>query len=147
LIHESIYQNVLDQFIEVYKQVTIGDPLEKGTLLGQLHTHASRENFEKGIGIIKSQACILFHGGKIHVGGSVRESEGNFANPTIVEISPNAAVVKEEWFGPVLYVMPHGSDYGFVNVNIPTSGVEIGGTFGGEKITGGGCEAGSDSWK
>ncbi|KAF6138806.1 hypothetical protein GIB67_025968 [Kingdonia uniflora] len=183
LVHESIYQNVLDQLIEAYKQVTIGDPLEKGTLLGPLHTRASRENFEKGIDIIKSQACILFHGGKIRVGGSVRESEGNFVNPTIVEISPNAAVVKEELFGPVLYVMkfqnleeaieinnsvpqglsssiftgrpdiifkwlgPHGSDCGIVNVNIPTSGAEIGGAFGGEKATGGGREAGSDSWK
>ncbi|KAF6135472.1 hypothetical protein GIB67_023999 [Kingdonia uniflora] len=61
LVYESIYQNVMDQLIEVHKQVTIGDPLEKGTLLGPLHTRASRENFEKGIEIIKSQACILFH--------------------------------------------------------------------------------------
>lgn len=44
-------------------------------------------------------------GGKILVGGSVIESEGNFVQPTIVEINPNANVVKEELFGPVLYVM------------------------------------------
>lgn len=42
---------------------------------------------------------------------------------------------------------PHGSDCGIVNVNIPTNGAEIGGAFGGEKATGGGREAGSDSWK
>lgn len=42
---------------------------------------------------------------------------------------------------------PHGSDCGIVNVNIPTSGAEIGGAFGGEKETGGGRESGSDSWK
>jgi len=46
-----------------------------------------------------------------------------------------------EWIGP------NGSDCGIVNVNIPTSGAEIGGAFGGEKETGGGREAGSDSWK
>lgn len=40
-----------------------------------------------------------------------------------------------------------GSDCGIVNVNIPTSGAEIGGAFGGEKHTGGGRESGSDSWK
>lgn len=40
-----------------------------------------------------------------------------------------------------------GSDCGIVNVNIPTSGAEIGGAFGGEKATGGGRESGSDSWK
>ncbi|KAF1892356.1 hypothetical protein Lal_00010821 [Lupinus albus] len=122
-------------------------------------------------------------GGKILTGGSVLESEGNFVQPTIVEISADAPVVKEELFGPVLYVMkfqtleeaialnnsvpqglsssiftkrpetifkwigPGGSDCGIVNVNIPTNGAEIGGAFGGEKATGGGREAGSDSWK
>lgn len=177
LLHESIYQKFLGQLINAYKQVKIGDPLEKGTLLGPLHTAASRENFEKGIKIIKSQ------GGNILTGGSVIESEGNFVQPTIVEISSEANVVKEELFGPVLYVMkfktleeaidinnsvpqglsssiftsspevifkwigPRGSDCGIVNVNIPTNGAEIGGAFGGEKATGGGREAGSDSWK
>ena len=40
-----------------------------------------------------------------------------------------------------------GSDCGIANVNIGTSGAEIGGAFGGQKDTGGGREAGSDSWK
>ncbi|CAL9109283.1 unnamed protein product [Musa acuminata var. zebrina] len=177
LVHESIYHTVLDRLVEVYKQVKIGDPLEKGTLLGPLHTPTSKENFVKGIQAIKEQ------GGKFLFGGSVVESEGNFVQPAIVEISSNAPVVKEELFGPVLYVMkfqtlneaieinnsvpqglsssiftrrpevifkwigPHGSDCGIVNVNIPTNGAEIGGAFGGEKATGGGREAGSDSWK
>lgn len=44
-------------------------------------------------------------GGKILTGGGIIESEGNFVQPTIVEISPNADVVKEELFAPVLYVM------------------------------------------
>ncbi|XP_047342346.1 aldehyde dehydrogenase family 7 member B4 [Impatiens glandulifera] len=177
LLHESIYHTVLDQLIDLYKQIKIGDPLENGTLLGPLHTQTSRNNFEKGIEIIKAQ------GGKILTGGALIESEGNFVQPTIVEISPTANVVKDELFGPVLYVMkfktlneaieinnsvpqglsssiftgrpdilfkwigPQGSDCGIVNVNIPTNGAEIGGAFGGEKATGGGREAGSDSWK
>ncbi|KAB2618295.1 aldehyde dehydrogenase family 7 member A1-like [Pyrus ussuriensis x Pyrus communis] len=176
-LDESIYQNVLDQLVGLYKQVKIGDPLETGTLVGPVHTKVSRENFEKGISTIKSQR------GKILTGGSVIESDGNFVQPTIVEIASNASVVKEELFGPVLYVMkfktleeavelnnsvpqglsssiftskpntifkwigPHGSDCGIVNVNIPTNGAEIGGAFGGEKATGGGREAGIDSWK
>jgi aldehyde dehydrogenase family 7 protein A1 len=45
------------------------------------------------------------------------------------------------------WIGPKGSDCGIVNVNIPTSGAEIGGAFGGEKHTGGGRESGSDSWK
>ncbi|KAM3267831.1 aldehyde dehydrogenase family 7 member A1 [Capsicum chacoense] len=177
LVHETVYEKVLKPLADVYKQVKIGDPLEKGTLLGPLHTRTSRENFEKGIQNIKSQ------GGKILTGGSVIESEGNFVHPTIVEISSKAEIVKEELFAPVLYVMKfktfeeaveinnsvpqglsssiftqnpgvmfrwigaQGSDCGIVNVNIPTNGAEIGGAFGGEKGTGGGREAGSDSWK
>lgn len=45
------------------------------------------------------------------------------------------------------WIGPKGSDCGIVNVNIPTSGAEIGGAFGGEKQTGGGRESGSDAWK
>ena len=47
----------------------------------------------------------VLQGGKILTGGALIESEGNFVQPTIVEISPNADVVKEELFAPVLYVM------------------------------------------
>jgi aldehyde dehydrogenase (NAD+) len=45
------------------------------------------------------------------------------------------------------FCSPPGADCGIVNVNIGTSGAEIGGAFGGEKETGGGRESGSDSWK
>jgi aldehyde dehydrogenase (NAD+) len=45
------------------------------------------------------------------------------------------------------FLSAEGSDCGIANVNIGTSGAEIGGAFGGEKETGGGREAGSDSWK
>ncbi|KAG6383210.1 hypothetical protein SASPL_157047 [Salvia splendens] len=187
LLHESVYEKVLDRLCDVYKQVKVGSPLEKGTLLGPLHTPVSRENFVKGIEKIKSQVRaepFSVVGGKIICGGGVVESEGNFVQPTIVEISSCAEVVKEELFAPVLHVMkfqtlkeaieinnsvpqglsssiftrrpeiifkwigdPQGSDCGIVNVNIPTNGAEIGGAFGGEKATGGGREAGSDSWK
>lgn len=58
-LHESVYETVLEQLVGVYKQVKVGDPLEKGTLVGPLHTRASRENFEKGISTIKSQACVV----------------------------------------------------------------------------------------
>jgi L-aminoadipate-semialdehyde dehydrogenase len=45
------------------------------------------------------------------------------------------------------YLSHRGSDCGIANINIGTSGAEIGGAFGGEKDTGGGREAGSDAWK
>jgi aldehyde dehydrogenase (NAD+) len=45
------------------------------------------------------------------------------------------------------FMSASGSDCGIVNVNLGTSGAEIGGAFGGEKETGGGRESGADSWK
>ena len=45
------------------------------------------------------------------------------------------------------FLSNEGSDCGIANVNIGTSGAEIGGAFGGEKETGGGRESGSDAWK
>jgi aldehyde dehydrogenase (NAD+) len=45
------------------------------------------------------------------------------------------------------FLSHQGSDCGIANVNIGTSGAEIGGAFGGEKQTGGGRESGSDAWK
>ena len=45
------------------------------------------------------------------------------------------------------FLSASGSDGGIANVNIGTSGAEIGGAFGGEKETGGGRESGSDAWK
>ena len=103
--------------------------------------------------------------------------------PTLVRIRPEAPIVQEETFAPILYVhefatldeairyhngvpqglsssifttnlvsaetfLSHrGSDCGIANVNVGTSGAEIGGAFGGEKETGGGRESGSDAWK
>jgi aldehyde dehydrogenase (NAD+) len=46
-----------------------------------------------------------------------------------------------------LFLSALGSDCGIANINIGTSGAEIGGAFGGEKDTGGGRESGSDAWK
>jgi aldehyde dehydrogenase (NAD+) len=120
-------------------------------------------------------------GGEVLAGG--KALGGCFVEPTIVRISPDAPIVKEETFAPILYVLEardlahaiaiqngvaqglssgiftesmraaelfisaRGSDCGLANVNMGTSGAEIGGAFGGEKDTGGGREAGSDSWK
>ncbi|KAJ7564458.1 hypothetical protein O6H91_02G018200 [Diphasiastrum complanatum] len=177
LVHEKVYDKMIESLLSAYTQIKAGDPLSNETLLGPLHSEVSKSNFERGIEIIKSQ------GGKILTGGKTLEREGNYVEPTIVEISHDSSIVHEEIFGPILYVFkfqtleeaiemnnsvpqglsssiftknpesifkwigPTGSDCGIVNVNIPTSGAEIGGAFGGEKATGGGREAGSDSWK
>jgi aldehyde dehydrogenase family 7 protein A1 len=55
--------------------------------------------YKDGISTIKKQ------GGKILYGGNVQEKEGNYVEPTIVEISHDADIVKHELFAPITYVM------------------------------------------
>jgi aldehyde dehydrogenase (NAD+) len=59
----------------------------------------------------------------------------------------SSAILTQDVREAELFCSPAGSDCGIVNVNIGTSGAEIGGAFGGEKETGGGRESGSDAWK
>jgi aldehyde dehydrogenase (NAD+) len=59
----------------------------------------------------------------------------------------SSAIFTESMRAAERFLSPSGSDCGIANVNIGTSGAEIGGAFGGEKETGGGRESGSDSWK
>jgi len=163
--------------VGTYKKLNIGNPFDKDTLVGPLHSKQGVKNYVDGLVEIKKQ------GGKILAGGNVIKGAGNYVEPTIVSISHDAPIVQHEIFAPIVYVFkfktldeaikmnngvpqglssslftknlqnmfkwvgPLGSDCGIVNCNIGTSGAEIGGAFGGEKETGGGRESGSDSWK
>jgi len=174
-LHRSIAAKITDKLIAAYQQIRIGDPLDAATLMGPLIDEAAMEAMMRGIAVIKEQ------GGKILTGG--KHIDGCFVEPTIVQAHPGMAILKEELFAPVLYLIEfdtldqaiawhndvpqglssaiftanlasaetflsaRGSDCGIANVNIGTSGAEIGGAFGGEKDTGGGRESGSDAWK
>jgi aldehyde dehydrogenase (NAD+) len=59
----------------------------------------------------------------------------------------SSAIFSNNLYETELFLSHRGSDCGIANVNIGTSGAEIGGAFGGEKATGGGRESGSDAWK
>ena len=77
----------------------MGDPLDPNTLMGPLHLPVGVENYLKGVEEIKAQ------GGKILYGGEkVTSMQGNYVLPTIAAINHDAAIVKNEIFGPILYV-------------------------------------------
>lgn len=182
IIHQSVYEKVTQALVAAYGQIKIGDPLDETNHMGPLIDHAAVDAYLKALEAAKAQ------GGKILVPGGVLEGPGYesgcYVKPAIVEISNDAAIVQNETFAPILYVMAYegdvheaiaiqnnvvqglssaimtnnmqeahqflsasGSDCGIANVNIGTSGAEIGGAFGGEKETGGGRESGSDAWK
>jgi len=176
IAHESVYTELREKLVKVWQSATIGDPLEEATLVGPLIDPEAVANVQRSIATLQEQ------GGKLLCGG---ESLGGcYMKPALAEIGPDAPIVQEETFGPLLYLMKYsddideairiqndvpqglssalftenlteserflahaGSDCGIANINIGTSGAEIGGAFGGEKETGGGRESGSDSWK
>ncbi|XP_054253328.1 alpha-aminoadipic semialdehyde dehydrogenase isoform X2 [Indicator indicator] len=76
-----------------------------------------------------------------------KEEEEVFACNNEVKQGLSSSIFTKDLGRIFRWLGPKGSDCGIVNVNIPTSGAEIGGAFGGEKHTGGGRESGSDSWK
>lgn len=177
IIHESIYDQVKDRLVSIYKNITIGNPLEPETLVGPLIDQLAVDAMQNALKEVERE------GGKIIYGGEVLERPGFYVRPAIAEVENHYDIVQDETFAPILYLMKYstreeaialhngvrqglssaiftlnmreaegflsvaGSDCGIANVNIGTSGAEIGGAFGGEKDTGGGRESGSDAWK
>ena len=177
IVHESISEILTDRLLNAYSQVNIGNPLEKGTLMGPLVNQGAVDSYLNALEKVKSS------GGEILCGGKIIDGDGYFVEPTIAKVKNHWDIVQDETFAPILYIMEYehltqaidmhndvpqglsssmfttnvqnaelflssvGSDCGIANINIGTSGAEIGGAFGGEKETGGGRESGSDSWK
>jgi aldehyde dehydrogenase (NAD+) len=177
IAQKKIIEELTARLVKAYAQVHIGDPLEPETLMGPLVEEEAVKTMMNALEAIPKQ------GGRIVVGGKKLDRSGFYVTPAIVRVPGNTALVCEETFAPILYVMPYdtiddairlhnevpqglssaifteslkkaekflsavGSDCGIANVNIGTSGAEIGGAFGGEKDTGGGRESGSDAWK
>ena len=181
-VQRPAYGAFLARLQQAYAQVTIGDPLANGTLMGPLIDEAAVADMRKALQRAQAEGGkVVRGGGRAALGAEL--AKGHFVEPAIVEARADMAVVADETFAPILYVIPFdtldeaiasqnnvpqglssaiftesmrsaelflsatGSDCGIANVNIGTSGAEIGGAFGGEKHTGGGREAGSDAWK
>lgn len=176
-IHESLYDICLNSLKKAYQKITIGDPLDEKNLMGPLIDKFAVDNFLKTIDDIKAHGGnILFGGNKINGPGYFvqptlveapndwdvvqRETFGPILYVTkFKKLEEAIAMQNHSQFGlsssiftnnlrhAELFISSCGSDCGIANVNIGTSGAEIGGAFGGEKNTGGGREAGSDAWK
>jgi aldehyde dehydrogenase (NAD+) len=181
IVQKSIRDELVKRLISAYKQVTIGNPLESNTLMGPLIDTGAVDDMMNAIEQLKAQGGKVLYGGE-KLGGNAYPG-GCYVSPCIAEAKNDYAIVQEETFAPILYIIDYedldeaialhngvpqglsssiftknlleaerflaaaGSDCGIANVNIGTSGAEIGGAFGGEKETGGGRESGSDSWK
>lgn len=176
-IHESKYTQVINALVKAYEKITIGDPLDQNNLMGPLIDQFAVDQFVKTLVAIKAQGGkILFGGETVKCAGffvqpTLVEAENHWEVVQHETFAPILYVMKykdlteaiamqnDSAFGlssalfsqdlqrAELFLSANGSDCGIANINIGTSGAEIGGAFGGEKDTGGGREAGSDAWQ
>ena len=176
-VPESMMDRVTGLLADAYKQVRIGDPLDDTTLMGPLIDEAGVRDFEGAIARIEEAGGEILAGGKrIDRPGSFVEPtivkarneweivqtetfvpilyviaydgiEDALRKHNDVPQGLSSAIFTNDVRNSELFLSSVGSDCGIANVNIGTSGAEIGGAFGGEKETGGGRESGSDAWK
>ena len=97
-LHDSIYDAFVARMVKAYSSVVIGDPMDPKTLMGPMHNEIGVRGYTEGLEKIKAQ------GGRILYGGKRLPGPGNYVEPTIVEISPDAPIVQEEIFAPIVYV-------------------------------------------
>lgn len=181
IIHEDVYDNFKEKLVKAYAQLRIGNPLDQHNHVGPLIDTMAVDMYLSAIEKGKAEGARFIVDGSVLNGPE--HASGCYVKPCIAEVENHFAIVQEETFAPILYLIKYktldeavqlqnavpqglssaimtlnmreaeqflsanGSDCGIANVNIGTSGAEIGGAFGGEKETGGGRESGSDAWK
>jgi aldehyde dehydrogenase (NAD+) len=176
-VHESRLADLERRLTAAYRQVRIGDPLADGTLMGPLIDEAAVQRFEGAVAAATANGGRLLCGGRRLEGPGhfveptivvaradweivktetfgpilylipVKSLDEAIAWQNDVAHGLSSAIFTDRLQHAERFLAADGSDCGIANVNIGTSGAEIGGAFGGEKDTGGGRESGSDAWK
>ncbi|MEX5215978.1 MAG: aldehyde dehydrogenase family protein [Nitrospiraceae bacterium] len=177
IVHESVRDALVSRLLAGYKQVRIGDPLEPGVLMGPLIDRAAVERYRATLEEVRREGGEVLIGGAVldrpgfYVEPTIVSAHNRWKAVQRETFAPilylmtyktmdeaiamhndvpqglSSAIFTDSVRKAERFLSAAGSDCGIANVNIGTSGAEIGGAFGGEKETGGGREAGSDSWK
>jgi aldehyde dehydrogenase (NAD+) len=177
IVHESRMDELKKSLVNAYGQVRIGDPLDTKTLMGPLIDASAIDRVESATAAITAAGGEILCGGERIDGPgnfmtpAIAVVQNNWEIVQTETFGPMLYLIPYETLDDAIamqngvaqglssaiftdnlqnaeYFLSHtGSDCGIANVNIGTSGAEIGGAFGGEKETGGGREAGSDAWK
>ena len=176
-LQKGIAATMKERLVQAYGSVRIGDPLDPTTLMGPLIDAGAVDEMMRALETATAQGGEILCGGKMVdrpgyfveptlVAGTPQmpitcdetfapilyifefdDLEQAIADHNSVPQGLSSAIFTSNVYSAEAFLSPAGSDCGIANVNIGTSGAEIGGAFGGEKETGGGREAGSDSWK
>jgi aldehyde dehydrogenase (NAD+) len=176
-VHKSVINEVITRLKSYYDKLVFGDPLDQKTMIGPLIDANAVAAAVVAVEQALEEGAKLVVGGQALLGGGyffkptiilLKEHTGIVKEETFApilyiiefdELSEAIALQNDVIHGlssaiytarieaSERFLSAAGSDCGIANVNIGTSGAEIGGAFGGEKATGGGREAGSDAWK
>ncbi|HYO12369.1 MAG TPA: aldehyde dehydrogenase family protein [Thermoanaerobaculia bacterium] len=176
-LQRGIAAEMKRRLVEAYRSVRVGDPMEPGTLMGPLIDHHAVDNMMAALERVRAEGGTILQGGKRidRPGYFVEPTLVEVPRPLPITCDEtfapilylfefddlddairmhndvpqglSSAIFTLNMRSAERFLAATGSDCGIANVNIGTSGAEIGGAFGGEKETGGGREAGSDSWK
>ena len=177
LVHKSRLDELEKRLVRAYSQVKIGDPLDSGTLMGPLIDSAAVKRYEAAIEAARKAGGEVLCGAKVlpgpgnYVEPTIIRARNEWEIVQTETFGPilyvipvdsleaaleqqnasahglSSAIFTDRLQNAEAFLSAVGSDCGIANVNIGTSGAEIGGAFGGEKDTGGGRESGSDAWK
>jgi aldehyde dehydrogenase (NAD+) len=177
IVHRSRFEDLREALVNAYGQVRIGDPLDPATLMGPVTDEAALERVLDACEAVKASGGEILCGGErldrpgnfitpvIAVADNASDVVQTETFGPILYVIPydtldeaiamqngvrqglSSAIFTDNLQHAEYYLSHGGSDCGIANVNIGTSGAEIGGAFGGEKETGGGREAGSDAWQ
>ncbi|MCP5048355.1 MAG: aldehyde dehydrogenase family protein [bacterium] len=105
IIHESLYDGLVNSLIDAYKQIPIGDPLDPSTLMGPLIDTTAVEDVKNAIKRLHEEGGRVLYGGDVLDGPQY--GSGTYVRPCIAEAQNNYEIVQEETFGPILYVMKY----------------------------------------
>ena len=176
-MQESRLEELKAGLVKAYSQVRIGDPLDPDTLMGPLVNPSAVDDVLAAVAAVREAGGEVLCGGeRIGRPGNFMTPAIAVANNDwdivqketfgpILYLLPyktlddaiamqngvpqglSSAIFTDSLQNAEYFLSHSGSDCGIANVNIGTSGAEIGGAFGGEKETGGGRESGSDAWR
>jgi len=175
IVHKSIKAKFTASLIAAYKTLPVGNPLESGHLVGPLIDEAAVGHMQESLAAVQQRGGKILHGGQrqsgLYVTPAIVEARNDWPVVQHETFAPilyvmgystlaeaialqngvpqglSSAIFTTDLREAEQFLAATGSDCGIANVNIGTSGAEIGGAFGGEKETGGGRESGSDAWK
>ncbi|HJV52612.1 MAG TPA: aldehyde dehydrogenase family protein [Noviherbaspirillum sp.] len=101
-VHDGVYEQLMPRLRKVYASLPVGDPLQKGTLVGPLIDGAAFDAMQHALAKARADQGLVCGGERVDVAGC---ANGFYVRPALVEIPAQTEVMHHETFAPILYVV------------------------------------------